>query len=351
MTIQRKYSLPNCTLLLEGLNDGTTSTQARDGRPLISILVNAECHFPNSNHPTLIGGRDFLESLVMAVSGYAQEFLSQVQHPEAHKNEPRGVQLQKIGNNRHRLIVQSDHRDQGLEVDSNSAKPSHLVGGINPSTTASAIAIDLTTVQLFDLVEAVDQFFADSQTLPDLSLHLTPVSKRYSTSNQPLVKQAVPAAVGVSSLAIAAIAFFLVPVPQPEGPKPQSSSGQSTNLPARESNNASATPPVVPEITDSSQLEALQQKLYNQLNQGWETRSNLEQDLTYRVVVAADGALVGYKSVSATANDYIERTPLPDLLKNPAANPTTTQQAIAQFKVVFTENGELQVNPWDTKNR
>lgn len=326
MTIQRKYSLPNCTLLLEGLNDGTTSTQSTDVRPLLSILVNAECDFTNSNHPLLTGGRDFLESLVKAVSGYAQEFLSQVHHPEAHRNGPGTVQLQKIAHNRHRLIVQSAKREE--VEDSNGA----------------VVQLDLTTVQLFDLVEAVDQFFADSQTLPDLSLRLAPVSKRYGTSNQPLVKQAVPAAVGMSSLAIAAIAFFIVPLPEPQEPKP-SSSNQST-LPARDSNNASPTPPTVPEITDASQLNALQQQLYNKLDQGW-TRSNLEQDLTYRVVMAADGAIVGYKSVSATANDYIEQTPLPNLLKPPAATPGATQQAIAQFTVVFAKNGELQVSPWN----
>lgn len=330
MTIQRKYSLPNCTLLLEGLTDGTTSAHT-DVRPLLSMLVNAECDFPNSNYPILTGGRDFLESLVRAVSDYAQEFLSQVHHPAAHRSGLGTVQLQKIGNNRHRLIVQSAKREAGLE-DSN--------GGV--------VQLDLTTVQLFDLVEAVDQFFADSQTLPDLSLRLAPVSKRYSTSNQPLVKQAVPAAVGVSSLAIAAIAFFLVPIPQPQEPKPLSSSNQST-LPARDSSNASPAPPTVPEITDSSQLNALQQQLYNKLDQGWTTRSNLEQDLTYRVVMATDGAMVGYKSVSATANDYIAQTPLPDLLK-PAATPGATQQAIAQFRVIFTENGKLEVSPWDKKD-
>jgi len=73
--------------------------------------------------------------------------------------------------------------------------------------TGFSIQIDLTTVQLFDLVEAVDQFFADSQTLPDLSLQLTVLNT--AGSSQPLVKQAVPGAVGVSSLALAAIAFSL----------------------------------------------------------------------------------------------------------------------------------------------
>ncbi len=81
MTIQRKYSLPNCTLLLEGLTEGTNNAHT-DVRPLLSmLLVNAECDFPNSNYPILTGGRDFLESLVRAVSGYAQEFFESSASP------------------------------------------------------------------------------------------------------------------------------------------------------------------------------------------------------------------------------------------------------------------------------
>ena len=83
MTIQRRYSLPNCTLVIEGLNDGTA--RPTEVRPLLSMLVNAECHFTNSHQPPLTGGRDFFENLVTAVSAYAQEVLSNVQHPEAHK--------------------------------------------------------------------------------------------------------------------------------------------------------------------------------------------------------------------------------------------------------------------------
>lgn len=246
MTIQRKYSLPNCTLLLEGLSVATTDASSSDMRPLMSILVNAECHFAASKQP-LTGGRDFFESLVMAVSGYAQEFLSKVHHPEAHKNEPGLVQLQLVDNNRHRLIVHSG-QDKALDVGSHSPQSHQFAAGTNPPANGSPIQIDLTTVQLFDLVEAVDQFFADSQTLPDLSLQLTPVAKRYGGSSQALVKQAVPATVGVSSLALAAIAFFFVPIPEvqrPPEPKPQSNSGQSTNLSTRDtgSNGSNASPP------------------------------------------------------------------------------------------------------------
>jgi cytoskeletal protein RodZ len=367
------------------------------------MLVNAECYLAASKQP-LSGGRDFLESLVIAVSGYAQEFLSRVHHPEAYKNSSGLVQLQKIDNNRHRLIVHSQTRDQGFDVDSTSPQPQQYGGGNLRATSAASrqfpqlggqgglgvpfgnegqggerplhgtdcsIQIDLTTVQLFDLVEAVDQFFADSQTLPDLSLQLTPVPKHFAGSSQPLVKQAVPGAVGVSSLALAAIAFFFVPIPEvqrPTEPKPQSNSGQSSNLLSRDSGsapgNVSSTPPAqtsvsdleaavatAPQITDSSQIDALNQKLYNQVNQAWKTRSTVEQDLIYRVGVTANGSIVGYKSVNAAASDAIEQTPLPNLLYNPAASPPASQQPLAQFRVVFTDNGVLQVSPWLGRKR
>ncbi len=327
MTIQRKYSLPNCTLLLEGLTESTTSAQSAEVRPVISMLVNAECHLAGTDQP-LTGGRDFFESLVSAVSSYAQEFLSKVHHPEAHKDQPGLVQLEKVGDNRHRLMV-------------NAQVP---------------IQIDLTTVQLFDLVEAVDQFFADSQTLPDLSLQLLPVSKRYAGSSQLVAKQAVPAAVGVSSLALAAIALFSVSIPPiRRTPQPSLQQNSSLTTPNATRSNASPTPPTpssgsnlaaAPEITDASQLHALNRKLYNQLNQAWKTRSQLPQDLVYRVGVDANGALMGYKGVNSEASNQIEQTPLHNLLHNPDAGRTATQERLAQFKVVFTKNGVLQVSPW-----
>jgi len=190
MTIQRKYSLPSCVLAIEGLNDMATSASPTDGRPVLSMLVNVECHFPNSGQPTLSGGREFLESLVKSASTYTQELLSKVPDRQVAKQELELVQLQRLANHRHQLIV----RDTPQAVE--------------------PVKIDLTTVQLFDLVEAVDQLLADSRTLPDLSLQIRPISKRYVTSRQDVAKQAVPAALGVSSLALAAIAFFFVPIPE-----------------------------------------------------------------------------------------------------------------------------------------
>lgn len=324
MTIQRKYSLPNCTLTLEGLSASTNGTQSQDSvRPVLSILVSAECRFANIKK-SISGGRDFFESLVTTVSAYAQEFLSQVNHPEAHDRDSGLVQLQKVDANRHRLIVQPEMKEQASGVDNGSPPV--------------PIEIDLTTVQLFDLVEAVDQFFADSQTLPDMSLQLAPVSRRFTRSGQQLVKQAVPATVGTTSLALAAIAFFLVPVPEVQRPpEPRSqNSAQST------------TQPTAPAITDPSQLVALRQKLYEQLDRAWQTRSVVKQDLVYRVGVNASGRITGYFSENTAANEQVQQTPLPSLSSPPIPSNTTPKEPLAQFRVVFGSNGQLQVQPWET---
>lgn len=321
MTIQRKYMLPNCTLILEGLSEN--GSQSQELRPVMSILISAECLLPNSKQP-ISGGRDFFESLVTAVSGYAQEFLSHVPHQEAHNNEQGLVQLQKVDANRHRLIVQPEKQDES---------------GVNTPIAPAATEINLTTVQLFDLVEAVDQFFADSQTLPDLSLQLSPVSKRFTRSGQQLVKQAVPATVGASSLALAAIAFFLAPIPEAQRPsQTQSQSG-----------SAQSTIATAPPITDPSQLVALNQKLYNQLNQAWKTKSAVKQDLIYRVGVDKNGAIKGYVAGNDAANTQVGQTPIPALLAKPVTTNSTAREALAQFRVVFSHTGQVQVQPWEAK--
>ncbi|MBV9388576.1 MAG: DUF4335 domain-containing protein [Chroococcidiopsidaceae cyanobacterium CP_BM_ER_R8_30] len=343
MTIQRLYSLPNCTLVLEGLSDATTGTSIEEMRPLLSTLVNVDCYFAESLQP-LSGGRDFFESLVIAVSGYAQEFLSRVQRPAAQTLEPRLVQLQQVDEHRHRLIV---HSSKAQESD----------------VRKMPIQIDLTTVQLFDLVEAVDQFLADSQTLPDLSPPpLLPVVLSDVGSSQILTKQAIPAAVGVYSLALSAIALFFVPLPSRQLPQARlqpservttsntkrSSQSYPTPEPVTSTNPVPALAEVHPtaiDITDVHQLRALNRKLHDQLNRAWTTGSRMAQDLVYRVGVDANGTLVGYTSVNAAARTHIDQTPLANWHYNSETSRTTPKR-LAQFRVVFTKNGVLQVSPW-----
>ncbi|MBF2067856.1 MAG: DUF4335 domain-containing protein [Calothrix sp. C42_A2020_038] len=372
MNIQRKYSLPNCTLLLEGLSDASKASHFQEMRPELSILVNVECYLAGFKQP-LAGGREFFESLVRAVSGYAQQFLSNVPNPLAQDQESHIVQLHQIDRNRHMLIINSDVTQPSESSYSDAKTP---------------IEIELNTVQLFDLVEAVDQFFADSQTLPELTLALQSVPKRYSSTNDGLAKQAVPATVGLSSLAAAAFAFSLIPTPQPRVPQPEAEKQTSSatansaapNVPTPVATEAAAIVPTpaitatptldtslaptptltpiptptdiesllrtVPEITDPSQLRALNRQVYNQINPAWTGRSAINEDVVYRVGVAADGAIIGYKAVNKTANDLVSQTPLPNLLYNPATRGSATNEPIAQFRVVFRRKGALEVSPW-----
>jgi len=116
--------------------------------------MSAECYLSNLAEP-LTGGRDFFESLVRVVSSYAQEFMSGVHYPDRHDHDSGLVLLHRIDGNTHRLTILPASSDSGVQID---------------KKTQVSAEVDLTTVQLFDLVEAIDQFFADTQTLPELSL-------------------------------------------------------------------------------------------------------------------------------------------------------------------------------------
>ncbi|MGL5032871.1 MAG: DUF4335 domain-containing protein [Microcystaceae cyanobacterium] len=196
--MRRQYSLPNCTLLLEGLTDNEHSFEVR---PPLSILVRTQCTFLGMSQ-TLEGGRTLLENLAKVVNVYAQECLSGVHRPvEKTTEESDRIELEKI-------------QDSTL----------HRLTWYPPTELHQApVAIELSTVQLFDLVEAVDQFIADSQTLPDFSVKLQPTSRRYRQSDDPLAQRAIPATLGLASLAIASFAIYFLPIPtvrKPENTRP-----------------------------------------------------------------------------------------------------------------------------------
>lgn len=361
MTIRRQYSLPNCTLILEGLSDGTPGSPL-DTRPLMNILVNAECHFIGQKHP-LSGGRDFFESLVHSVNRYAQEFLSQVHHPNLPGDKPQLVQLQKLRDkNLHRLTVLPV--PEAVPVGGGKmfpTAPSHFL------PQQGTVEMNLTTVQLFDLVEAIDQFLADRQTLPDLGVTFQPLPRRYRKADQPLAKRAAPAAMGLTGLTVAAIAFMLMPVPQVREPKPAETKANATNTasPSPTGQPPTATPTPSPntstsplasdvekaltsaEITDPTQLKFLQRKLYGKLDDAWKERGQVSENLEYRVAVGQDGAIIGYKSVNdAAGGEASRKTPLPDLLFKPTTGSIASSEPLAQYRVVFNNRGVLQISPW-----
>jgi len=182
MPMQRTYNLPSCTLRIEGISTG--------GGSALSILTNFECKFHHTPI-SIIGGRKLLDNLIKSSNSYTQLLLIGDRTPVSHDSvrlEPSGIFL-------HQLHVQPTSDD---------------VHDPQP------IEIQLSTVQLFDLVEGIDRLCIDPETLPDLDVNtgsVQSVAKSNTGSN------VVPAIVGVVSLMIAAIAFSFIPVPRPE-PKP-----------------------------------------------------------------------------------------------------------------------------------
>lgn len=350
MSIQREYSLPHCKLILEGLTDDKATLNGHDGRPLMSILVNAQCYLASREQP-ISGGLEFFQSLVSAVNRYAQEFLSGVRRhsgftpesPDSNNGKPPAVELHTLNPNLHRLIVQPQE-----------------------SYSTGPIQIDLNTVQLFDLVEAVDQFFADTRTLPQMGLQLRPLTKKEAKNQEPLAKKAMPAAVGVSSLALAAIALFFVPIPEvqrPTEPVSESNSTQSGQV-GTSTTSAPGTPPTpnnfsptsaqevqqlldsIPRITDPTQLAELEREVYNQIDGSWPPDLTFNEDLVYQLSVGSDGAILGYKPENQAAKDYQGEIPLLDLVYIPVEGETATPEKIGVFEVVFQSNGRLAVSPW-----
>ncbi|MBD1910856.1 MULTISPECIES: DUF4335 domain-containing protein [unclassified Leptolyngbya] len=412
MTIQREYNLPNCKLVVEGFAPDGTETSPR---PPLSVVTHVECNLLGLE-PPLTGGRSLLDSLVLVVSNYAQEFLSGVPHPHSpgasgsHRADREVVRLERVNPDVHRLTVQS-------KEDASAGNGQVAIGA--PGT----IQLDLKTVQLFDLVEALDQMLADQQTVPDLTVPLAPISRQYAVTHEPVGKRVVPIAVGLTSLAAAAIALFFLPIPErrveqeptaqespaavsntaavlpgaspatspspspeataspeetssleetsspEETPSPEvTSSPEASSSPEAETSprprtspttEASATPSPRRsaaagnlnqaltrdnEITDPEVVDQLQDQLRNRLDEAWTQGSDFPEELVYRVRTAENGDILGFRYVNDAAVQHMDKTPLRDLQYNSTGN--DAPEPSADFRVVFTPGGAVQVSPW-----
>jgi len=217
LNIQRPYRLPNCTLTLEGMGNGTDPASPNQD---LNIILNARCQFLSTNQ-SLEGGRAFLEALAKAVNAYAQACLSGIPHPTETKGENgEWAELTPLA-------------DQALH---------RLVWHPPTDESSEAIAVDLTTVELFDLVEAVDQFIGDRHTLPDFSLTLEPLSRRHRQPDEPFVQRAIPATFGALSLVVLAALIYWLPVPEIREPEIDPSATPTLTEPAEENPTEGPTP-------------------------------------------------------------------------------------------------------------
>ncbi|NES03974.1 MAG: WD40 repeat domain-containing protein [Okeania sp. SIO2F4] len=103
---------------------------------------------------------------------------------------------------------------------------------------------------------------------------------------------------------------------------------------------------IVSEITDIAQLEKLNQKLYDKIDQSWQQTPTWYEDLVFRVRINEDGAIVSIEPINQSAQDYAGQTPLPQLLSNANSETITQKQSLALFRVVMTPTGVLEVSPW-----
>jgi hypothetical protein len=238
MTIQRQYQLPNCTLSLEGMSHARTDAE-HILRPSLDILMRFECHFINPAQ-SLVGGMDLLQSIINATNQCAQEWMSGVHHIQTAKGHHLSdqIRLQPLENSAFQLTVPSAllHSSQ---VDLSK------YGDDTDLATKDSLQLQLSTLQLFDLVEALDQLMADQQTLPNLVSDLRPLSRRQAIQAEPLVKRAAPLILGTGSLAITIAAFFFLPVPKVSPPPEELLRPSTPSEPATSPSPAGASPPPI----------------------------------------------------------------------------------------------------------
>jgi hypothetical protein len=327
MTIQRRYSLPNCSLVLEGLGDLAGNAQAFN-RPAMSMLVNAECQLPRLPKP-ISGGKQFLESLITSVSSYTQELLSGIPQPIATQEGSSLVRLQKgKDSDSHLLSVYPEPEEGTNEVNSNPTQE-----------------IELTTVELFDVLEAIDQLLADTSTLPDLSLSLKPVSKRYAVTHNSLNKRLKPVALGLTGLAIAGISGYLLPVPKVEAPK-STPVASSTASPSPQPPTAT-NPQSEIAITDPKVIQSVTQQFKTKLGASWTNKQQVKEDLVYQVNVNNEGQIISYEGQNKASKSSDKLTPLPGLLsKSPPNVKNSNLIPAVKLKAAFKPSGKLEVAPW-----
>ena len=95
----------------------------------------------------------------------------------------------------------------------------------------------------------------------------------------------------------------------------------------------------------SLKLDELALKVYDRIDQSWQTSPTFNQNLVYRVTTSQDGAIGNFEPPNQPAKDYSQETPLPNPLKSSETSSSNSAAPVAKFTVVFAPTGTLEVNP------
>ncbi len=327
MPLQRTYSLPSCTLVIEGIG----SSQA------LSILTNFDCRFPDSQQ-AISGGRNLLLAMFEAVNESVLGLQDNLQFkPLANPvitdsandagSSVRSALTETIINDKiinDKIIndkVINDKVINGKTIN-DSAQPRSKVflkpvsayeyllqvqAIAEDSDRTDLIKIPLSMVQLFDLMDSFDQLCLDPQTLPDLvlALKVDDIKPRKATK-----VQTIPILVGAASLAIAVGAAVIILPPLFKQPEPQPASDLPPNSrtviptapkpPGLSALNPSDKILAEAQITDPNLIEEIQSKLRNNIDRAWRNQISFKRDLTYIVAANQDGEILSFEPTAAT---------------------------------------------------
>ncbi|MFN3679256.1 DUF4335 domain-containing protein [Thermosynechococcus sp.] len=197
MLLQRQYSLPNCTLRIEGLSSQVGAEQ-------LDIVTLCEWEIIGQNQ-RIKGGKEFLVALLNSVPAAAQTWLS-------------GVKLRRSP--QYPIQVEIEATNQVcLRIPRKLLQASPEENSAANNAAGETLEVRLTWLQLADLVEALDQLCSDSQTLPTLIPTFHSLPRRAIAPAVPLRKQLMPLGIGAASLAVMAAVFFHLPVPERRPPR------------------------------------------------------------------------------------------------------------------------------------
>lgn len=111
-----------------------------------------------------------------------------------------------------------------------------------------------------------------------------------------------------------------------------------------------ATVEVAPEISDPVAIKKLTDEVYSKIDGTWRQIPSFSENLVYQVTVTKDGAIAKYQHINKAGMDYIQETPLPQLVNFADNSAKAVSQApTANLLVVLAPTGKLQVSPWVAK--
>lgn len=107
-----------------------------------------------------------------------------------------------------------------------------------------------------------------------------------------------------------------------------------------------AETPTGAKITDANTLEKLTSVLYNLIDTNWRQYPTFSENLVYRVTMNSAENVAEYQHINKAASKYIKETPLAKLANLSTTAPEGASKSTAEFLVILTPDGVLQVDQW-----